>query len=214
MIGEYEEIKGYREDARYEIRLAGMGGQGLLLAGLILGEALALYDGKNVVQAQSYGAEARGGASRSEVIIAEEGVDYPRVIRADLCLALSQEACDRYGEELKTNGILIVDSQLVDRLPEEREAYQFPITQWAELATGRRITANIFSLGLIAGLTDIVTRPSLEKSLRAHVPKGTEELNMKALAAGFDRAAEIKAGSAAATHIEPEGVCIDENLMP
>ncbi len=177
---------------RYEIRLAGEGGQGLILAGLILAEAAAVYDGKNAVQTQSYGPEARGGASKAEVVISNGVIDYPKVIAADLLLCMSQEACNKYVYGMKRNGILIVDSVHVDRVPTSR-AYMIPITKIAEETTGRRITANIVALGIIVGLTGVVSRKAIEAAVRARAPKGTEAINLKALQAGLDEADRILA---------------------
>lgn len=163
----------------------------MILAGAILAEAAALYEGKNVAQAQSYGPEARGGASRSEVVISDDEIDYPRVTKADLLLCMSQEACDKYAHELKEDGLLIVDSVNVSRVPSPR-ALRVPITEIAEEATGRRIAANMVGLGLIVGLTGVVSRKAIEAAVAARVPKGTEGMNLRALAAGFERAEEIK----------------------
>ena len=116
---------------RFEVRLAGAGGQGLILAGLILAEAVAIYDGRNAVQTQSYGPEARGGASKSEVIISDGRIDYPKVMSADVLLAMSQEACDEYFFGLDPDGLLIVDSELVERVPSSR-AVEVPITHIAQ----------------------------------------------------------------------------------
>lgn len=171
---------------RVEVRLAGEGGQGLILAGVILAEAAAVHDGLNATQTQSYGPEARGGASKSEVVIGDEEIDYPKVIEADYLLAMSQEACDKYVGNLKKDGLLIVDSTHVTRLPLGRAAVQAPITELAEQATGRRITANVVALGVLVGLSSVVSRTAVEAAVRARAPKGTEEVNMKALAAGFD----------------------------
>ena len=179
-------------DTRYEIRLAGEGGQGLILAGVILAEAAAVGDGKNVAQTQSYGPQARGGASTSEVVISDGEIDYPRVVEADLLLAMSQEACDRYCHELKKDGVLIVDSILVDRVPTER-VYRVPITKIAEESTGRRVAANVVALGLIVGLTNVVSREAIEAALAARVPRGTQDLNLKALHAGLKVAENLKA---------------------
>lgn len=171
---------------RVEIRLAGEGGQGLILAGVILAEAAAVYDGLHATQTQSYGPEARGGASKSEVVISDEEIDYPKVIEADYLLAMSQEACDRYVGNLRRDGLLIVDSTHVTRLPLDRQAIQAPITRLAEEATGRRITANVVALGVLVGLTGVVSRKAIEQAVRGRAPKGTEELNLKALVAGLD----------------------------
>ncbi len=176
---------------RYEVRLAGEGGQGMILAGVILAEAAAVYDGLNAVQTQSYGPEARGGASRSEVIIAKGDVDYPKVMAADLLLCMSQEACDKFYEQVKEEGLIVVDSTNVSRVPSHR-AVAVPISQIAEEATGRRITASIVALGLVSGLTGVVSRQALEKAVGERVPAGTGEINRKALAAGFSEAERLQ----------------------
>jgi 2-oxoglutarate ferredoxin oxidoreductase subunit gamma len=176
---------------RYEVRLAGEGGQGMILAGVILAEAAAVHDGLNAVQTQSYGPEARGGASRSEVIIARGEIDYPKVTAADLLLCMSQEACDKFYPQVKEEGCIVVDSDNVSRLPSHR-AIAVPISQIAEQVTGRRITASMVALGLLGGLTGIVSKEALEMAIRDRVPAGTEEVNLKALAAGFEEAERLR----------------------
>jgi 2-oxoglutarate ferredoxin oxidoreductase subunit gamma len=175
---------------RFEIRLAGSGGQGMIMAGVVLAEAAALYDGLNAVQTQNYGPEARGGASRSEVIIAHGEIDYPKVMVADLLLCMSQEACDRFHREVVDDGLIVVDSTHVGRLPTHR-VLAVPITEIAEAATGRPITAAVTALGLVGRLTGIVTRQALEKAVAERVPAGTEELNLQALAAGYREAERL-----------------------
>ncbi len=176
---------------RFEVRLAGEGGQGMILAGVILAEAAAVHDGLNAVQTQSYGPEARGGASRSEVIIARGEIDYPKVMAADLLLCMSQEACDKFYTQVKDDGCIIVDSTNVSRVPSHR-AIAVPITQLAEEATGRRITASMVALGFLSGLTGVVSKEALEKAVADRVPAGTEEMNLKALAAGFAEAERLR----------------------
>jgi len=177
---------------RYELRLAGEGGQGLILAGLILAEAAVVYDGKHATQTQSYGPEARGGASKSEVVIDTGEIDYPKVTEADALLAMSQEACDRYVLGLRKGGILIVDSVHVKRVLFAANPYRVPITEIAEQETGRRITGNVVGLGVLVGLTGVVSRPALEAAVAARAPRGTAELNLRALAAGFQMAERLK----------------------
>lgn len=176
---------------RIEVRLAGEGGQGMILAGVILAEAAAVYDGLNAVQTQSYGPEARGGGSRSEVVLARGDIDYPKVMAADLLLCMSQEACDKFYVQVKEEGLILVDSTTVSRIPSHR-ALAVPISQIAEETTGRRITASIVALGLLSGLTGLVTRQALEKAVGERVPAGTEEINLKALAAGFAEAERLR----------------------
>lgn len=179
---------------RYEIRLAGTGGQGIVLAGILLAEA-AVQDGKNVAQTQSYGPEARGGASRSEVVISEGEIDYPRVLNPDITVCMSQEACDRYAWNIvDRSGLLILDADHVQRTPTLR-ALRVPLTTWAREATGREVTATVVALGLLAGLTGIVSRQALERAIEARVPTGTVEMNLKAIAAGFAAAERLRRGS-------------------
>ncbi len=178
---------------RYEIRLSGAGGQGLVLAGQIIAEAAAIYDGKNATQSQSYGPEARGGSSRSEVIISDDEIDYPKAVNIDLLLCFTQEACEKYGKDLKPDGILIIDSDFVST-PEDRRClvYALPIAAMAEKAAGRSLVANIVALGLITGITGIVTKESMELAIQSRVPRGTEKMNLKAFVCGFDKALELK----------------------
>jgi 2-oxoglutarate ferredoxin oxidoreductase subunit gamma len=177
---------------RTEIRLAGEGGQGMILSGIILAEAAAIYDSKNAVQTQSYGPEARGGASKAEVIIGQGEIDYPEVINADVLVALSQEACDKYASNLKKNGMLIVDEEKVGRVP-TNNAIKVPITRMAVEATSKAITANVVALGVLVGLTNVVRREAIEKAVLARAPKGTENFNRKALYCGFSIADQLAA---------------------
>jgi 2-oxoglutarate ferredoxin oxidoreductase subunit gamma len=178
-------MKGKEKRQRFEIRLAGEGGQGMILAGIVLAEAAAIFDGKNAIQTQSYGPEARGGASKAEVIIADREIDYPEVIQADVLVAMSQEACDKYAPNLSKDGFLIVDEDKVGRVTTAR-VVRLPITKIAQQTTGKSITANVVALGALVGLTGIVSREAIEQAVAARAPKGTEAMNRAALAAGFD----------------------------
>jgi 2-oxoglutarate ferredoxin oxidoreductase subunit gamma len=169
---------------RVEIRLAGEGGQGMILAGIILAEAAAIYDGKNAIQSQTYGPEARGGASKSEVVIGTGELDHPEVLSADALVALSQEACDKYASNLNKHGVLIIDEDKVQRVPVSH-ALKAPITRLAIEKTGKPITANVVALGILVGYTNIVSREAIEKAVLARAPRGTEEINRAALYAGF-----------------------------
>lgn len=169
---------------RKEIRLAGEGGQGMILAGIILAEAAAIYDNKNATQTQSYGPEARGGASKAEVVIDQGEIDHPEVILADVLVAMSQEACDKYAGNLKKDGILIVDQERVGRVPSNR-AIKVPITRLAQESSGKSITANVVALGVLVGLTGVVSRQAIIQAVAARAPKGTEDMNQAALSAGF-----------------------------
>jgi 2-oxoglutarate ferredoxin oxidoreductase subunit gamma len=178
---------------RYEVRLSGSGGQGLILAGQILAEAAAIYDDNNAVQSQAYGPEARGGASRSDVIIADGDIDYPKATRIDLMLAFTQEACDKYAAGLRKGGILLADSKSVARIPSgDLKVYAVPIVEVAQKELGKAVVANIVALGLIAGLSKVVTPAAMEQAIRARVPKGTEEMNLEAFRKGLELAERLQ----------------------
>lgn len=176
---------------RYDIRLSGSGGQGLILMGIILAEAIGIHDGKFVAQTQSYGPEARGGSSKAEVVVSDQEIDYPKALKLDLLLAMNQKSCDDYYMDLKPKGILIVDSTFVSQIPVPR-AYQIPFTRIAREKFKREMVANIIALGAISRLTTIVSAKAIEAAVLARVPKGTEKLNRDALRAGINAAKKIE----------------------
>ena len=173
--------------------MAGSGGQGLILAGIILAEAAGVYDGKFVCQTQSYGPEARGGASKAEVVISDVEIDYPKAIQPDVLLAMNQKSLDAFSSDLKPGGLLLVDADLVLELPSSR-SLALPFTRIAR-ELGRTMVANIVALGALAQLTGAVSLESLTAAVLARVPKGTEDLNRRALAAGVAAAQAMGEGS-------------------
>ena len=175
----------------YGIQLAGEGGQGVVLAAVMLAEAAAMHDGRNAAQSASYGPEARGGLTKSEVVVSDDEIDYPKVVEADLLLAMNQDACDKYYPTLKAGGILIVDSVNVERVPDAR-AYCIPITRIAEEVTGRAVTANVVAVGAIVALSGAVSLEAIQATVAARAPKGTQELNLKALHAGLQAAQALE----------------------
>ncbi len=177
--------------SRYEIRLSGSGGQGLILMGIILAEAIGIYDGKYVAQTQSYGPEARGGSSKSEVIVSDEEIDYPKAIHLDLLLAMNQKSCDEFYPDLKPEGLLIVDSTFVTQTPTPK-AFQIPFTRLAREKFEREVVANIIALGALSQLTPAVSAKAVESAVLARVPRGTEKLNRDALRAGMAAAKRAK----------------------
>jgi 2-oxoglutarate ferredoxin oxidoreductase subunit gamma len=180
---------------RYEIRLGGSGGQGLILAGVILGEAASILDGKNAVQTQSYGPEARGGMSKSDVIISDAEIDYPKAFKTDLLLALTQASFNGYIKDVKEGGLVIYDSDLVrEARPGNYRLAGLPIISTATKGIGKSMVANIVSLGAIVELTGVVSRESVEKSLISRAPRGTEEINRRALQAGYELAKAFMEG--------------------
>jgi len=178
---------------RYEFRLSGSGGQGLILAGKILAEAAAIYDGKNATQSQSYGPEARGGSSRSEVIVSDEEIDYPKAVNIDLLLCFTQEACDKYHQDVKEMGILLVDESYVTKIPKGKyKVYSVPITETAETKVGKALVANIVAIGIITQVTGVISKEAVEAAILSRVPKGTEDLNLKAFNTGIEMAQQFK----------------------
>jgi 2-oxoglutarate ferredoxin oxidoreductase subunit gamma len=147
-----------------------------------------------VVQTQSYGPEARGGYSRSDVIIARVPIDYPQLLGVDLLVALSDEAAHRFAPDLRRNGLFVYDSEKVPDPPlTPNGSHGFPFERLSMEATGRAQTTNMLTLGTVVGLTGVVSMASLERSVSGMVPPGTEELNLKALQAGFAAAAAARA---------------------
>lgn len=168
-----------------EIMLTGSGGQGMILAGIILAKA-GIRDGLHVTQTQSYGPEARGGASRAEVILDTEPVDFPKVTKADVMLAMTQEAADKFSAKLRPGGILVVDPAHVHTVPAvDGVVHEVQITQLAKEATGRTISANIVALGAVNRACGLVSDQALLEAVLESVPRGTEAANQKALEAGM-----------------------------
>jgi 2-oxoglutarate ferredoxin oxidoreductase subunit gamma len=171
---------------RVEFRLSGSGGQGLLLAGIVLAEA-AILDDRNAVQTQSYGPEARGGASKAEVVISDEDIDYPKATDPDYLLALTAESYRSYGP-LMAGGLIIVDSSVPLSSDIVARTVAVPILETARDKVGKKVVANIVALGVLGGLSKAASRTSLEAAVKNRVPKGTEALNISALQAGFELA--------------------------
>ncbi|MGC9314319.1 MAG: 2-oxoacid:acceptor oxidoreductase family protein [bacterium] len=181
---------GFKED-RYEIRLSGSGGQGLITAGVILAEAIAVGDNKNAAQTQSYGPEARGGHTRCDVIVSDGDISFPEAIKLDLLLSLTQEAADVYAERLKPDcGLFIIDSDAVKRKP-QRPFIEAPFTQAAIDKLGSAVATNIVSLGFICEFTGQVTKKSLEEAVVDRFPDRFAENNLKALKIGYDLAKKV-----------------------
>lgn len=167
-----------------QIRLSGSGGQGLILAGIILAEA-AIQDGNLAIQSQSYGPEARGGSSKSEVLISDRPIHFPKVTKPDLVLAMTQDAVNKYAFDLSGEGVLITDTTFVKTVPDSIvKHYPLPITQTAKTSLGRDLFANIISLGAIIALTEATSFASITRAVLAKVPAGTGELNKQALELG------------------------------
>jgi 2-oxoglutarate ferredoxin oxidoreductase subunit gamma len=151
--------------------------------------AASVFEGKKAIQSQSYGPEARGGASKAEVIISDDAIYYPKVMSPDVVIALTQEAADKYSKDLKDDGILILDELMVKKAPEGKfKVYTLDIIRTAAEKVGKAMVANVVTLGVLNTICNLVDPAMLEKAVLSRVPKGTEELNRKALAAGAELA--------------------------
>lgn len=177
---------------RKDIRIAGFGGQGILMAGIVIAKAASLFDHNYAVQTQSYGPEARGGASRTEVVISDEKIDYPKVENPEIFVVMSHEALLKYIDDIKEGAILIADPDLVnieaiDDIIKDKKLkyYQSPATKTADQEIGKKIVANIIMLGSFVKATGIISEEAAKEAVLDSVPAGTEELNLKAFSEGM-----------------------------
>lgn len=176
---------------RFEMRLSGSGGQGMMLAAMILAEAIGSDPEKNVVQTKSYGPEARGGASKSDLVVSPSEIFYPKAVKLDLLLAMTQESLDKYLDDLKDHGTLIIDDTLVSNVP-ERRFYGLPFTRLAREEAGNVMVANMIALGAIAAISDVVPGDALLKAVLKRAPRGTEETNRRAVEIGLREGANLR----------------------
>jgi len=172
---------------RLEIRVAGFGGQGIIRTGLMLAMAACIHGDKNAVQTESYGPESRGGACKSEVVISDEEIDFPKVLEPDVLIAMSQEAYNTYVDKVKKGGAILLDPDLVQKQKASLgiRVFRVPATKIAE-ELGKTIVANVVMLGAFASITRLMSAEALKKSLLDNVPKGTEKLNLAAFEKGYD----------------------------
>jgi 2-oxoglutarate ferredoxin oxidoreductase subunit gamma len=171
---------------RKEIKISGFGGQGVVLAGYILGKCLSLHAGLEAVMTQSYGPEARGGASSSNIVVSDKPIDYPFVQQADILVALSQEAYTKFRPQAAPDAICLIDEDLVVPFDDD-QPLKIPATKLAE-ELGRRIVANVVMLGFITGSIDLAKRESMEETIMSSVKEKTIPLNMKAFETGYQYA--------------------------
>ena len=187
------------ESAKTQVRIAGFGGQGIVLAGKILGQAAAIHEGANAVMTQSYGPEARGGACSADVIASAARIHYPRVTRPDILVLMSEEAARTYGPKAAEDATVLVNEDLVKTVPEGAglRVFKIPATKIAE-SLGRRIMANIVMLGFVSAVTGVVSREAMREAVLQNIPPGTEKMNLAAFDAGCEH------GSAEAGPGQPE----------
>jgi 2-oxoglutarate ferredoxin oxidoreductase subunit gamma len=173
--------------AKTEIRISGLGGQGVILSGYIIGRAASIFDTKYATMTQSFGPEARGSACSCQVILSADKILYPYIRQPDIMVAMSQEAYEKFSPQLSSNGILLIDSDLVkvEKARDNITLFGIPATRFAE-ELGRKIVLNIIMIGFFTSITGIVTKEAVEKAILRSIPKGTEELNMRAFEKGYD----------------------------
>lgn len=183
-----------------EIKVGGLGGQGVILAGMIIGRGATIYDTKHATLTQAFGPEARGSACSAQLIISDEPIDYPYVHHPNILVVMSQEAFSRFGPELAPHGTLIYESELIDTtgLNGNCTAHGVPSTRFAEELKGRMVS-NIVMVGFFAALTDVVSADALRKSVEASVPPGTQSLNLSAFDRGYKYGQELLKGKPADT---------------
>jgi 2-oxoglutarate ferredoxin oxidoreductase subunit gamma len=178
---------------KYSIRFSGAGGQGLLQAARILAEAAAIYDNKNASESCSYGPEARGNASRADIIISDEAIDYPKAEVIDLLLVLTQEAYDRSVRDLSPAGTVVADS--IVKTGEElgdRTIFKVDFTEMAEKEYSNPGIVNIVALGFFAAINEVIDQKSIRSAMLARVPKKSEQTYMKAFDTGLKAAGEFR----------------------
>ncbi len=177
---------------RVEIRIGGFGGQGIIRTGLILATASCVFGDKNAIQSASYGPESRGGRCKSEVIISDEDIDFPKVEQPDILVIMSQEAYVGYVDDLKENGILLVDPDLVPNQRKDLKAkiYEVPAAKIAE-GLGKKIVANVVMIGAFAAITNLFDVGQMKESIKRNVPKAFLELNLTAFEKGYEHGKNI-----------------------
>jgi 2-oxoglutarate ferredoxin oxidoreductase subunit gamma len=168
-----------------EIRICGFGGQGVILAGFIIGKAASVYENYHAVQSQSYGPEARGGAARSEIIISDKKIGYPRPLSIDILLAMSQESFDSYRSDIRDDTVIVVDPDLVKKHEIGRPLYKVQALKIAE-ELGNKIVTNIVMVGAFTSISGLLKPEAVKESVIDSVPKRFTELNVKAFERGFE----------------------------
>jgi 2-oxoglutarate ferredoxin oxidoreductase subunit gamma len=192
---------------RREIRITGFGGQGVILSGVIVGKAASIYDDKNATMSQSYGPEARGSACSTQVLVDDKEILYPYIRKSDILVAMSQEGYSKFIGELKADGILIYDEDLVEpgEIKKGIKAYPIKAQRMAETDLGRKIVTNIVILGFLTAVAQAVPKEAMVEAIKTSVPKGTIDLNLKAFELGYNAFQEGKGERSQAEAGAPRG---------
>jgi 2-oxoglutarate ferredoxin oxidoreductase subunit gamma len=177
---------------RTEIKIGGFGGQGVILSGYILGRAASIYDGKFATMIQAFGTEARGSSCSAQIIVSREEIAYPYITTPQLMIIMSQEAYSKFSPELAVGGILITENELVvpHNLRKDLRHFSIPATRFAE-ELGKRMVLNIVMMGFTAAVTDVVGVDAMRSAVKVSVPKGTEDLNLRAFEKGYEYGVQL-----------------------
>jgi 2-oxoglutarate ferredoxin oxidoreductase subunit gamma len=188
-----------------EFQVAGFGGQGVILAGMVIGRAATIYDSKHVTLTQSFGPEARGSACSVQLIVSPEPVLYPYLTHADVLVAMSQEAYTKFAPGLKPGGLLLYEQDLIEigTLGTDIRAWGISATRLAE-ELGRKLVLNMVMVGFVTAMTEIITPEAARKSIAASVPKGTESLNTSAFQKGLEYGLALKTQPGASPSQAPD----------
>ena len=192
-----------------EIRIAGFGGQGVILSAIVLGKAASIYENGFATMTQNFGPEARGGACSAQLVVSDSPVLYPYVTQPDIMVIMSQEAYNRFAHELKPGGLLIIEEDLVrvSNMSRDKRVYSIPATRLAE-ELGKRMVLNSVMVGFFTAVTKLLSADAVRKSVRDSVPPAFRELNLKAFEKGYEYG--VRALATAATRPELEEVAVSE----
>jgi 2-oxoglutarate ferredoxin oxidoreductase subunit gamma len=190
-----------KEMTRTEIKIGGFGGQGVILSGYIIGRAASIYDNMYATMIQAFGPEARGSACSAQIIVSSTPIDYPYIVSPSIMVVMSQEAYSRFSPELTRGGILITEEELVipHNLRKDVKHFSIPATRIAE-ELGKKLVLNIVMMGFMTAVTNLLASEAVRKAVTASVPKGTEELNLRAFEGGYKYGLSVMEKTSASSH--------------
>ena len=175
--------------SKYDIRICGLGGQGVIMSGMIIGKAAAIFEDRQATLVQAFGPEARGSTVSAQVMVSDDIIPYPYIRASDMLMAYSQGAYDKFVKEMKADAVLVYEEELVlpdERLPEGVKTFGIPGTRLAEEEMGRRIVFNMVMCGFFGAVTGIIDANAMREAVKDSVPGGTESFNIKAFDLGFN----------------------------
>jgi len=192
LTSQEKSLKDEETMSNVSIRFSGFGGQGIVLSSIIVAHGAVLHEGKSAVQTQLYGPESRGGSSKSEVIVSDTEINYPLIEKADVLVALSQEALDRYFPDTHKGSLVIIDPVFIKEVPKDNDVkvIEIPSTKLAD-ELGSRLVANIIVLGALVALTSVISEESLVKAIKENTPPASHQANISGMRAGIEYVRKI-----------------------